>query len=100
MGQVDQVTQRNASAAEELSSTAEEMSSQAESLQQLMAFFAVSEQVAQQAHRFGVHKPSALHAGAVVQAQAQAPARPAKAALPPKTNGSHKAPEGGGFKKF
>jgi len=41
MTQVDQVTQRNASAAEELSSTAEEMSSQAESLQQLMALFRV-----------------------------------------------------------
>lgn len=39
MGQVDQVTQRNAAAAEELSSTAEEMSSQAMVLQQLMAFF-------------------------------------------------------------
>jgi methyl-accepting chemotaxis protein len=42
MGVVDQVTQRNASAAEELSSTAEEMSSQAESLQQLMSFFRVA----------------------------------------------------------
>jgi methyl-accepting chemotaxis protein len=39
---VDQVTQRNASAAEELASTAEEMASQAESLQQLMAFFRVT----------------------------------------------------------
>ena len=41
MSQVDQVTQRNASAAEELSSTAEEMASQAEALQELMAFFRV-----------------------------------------------------------
>jgi methyl-accepting chemotaxis protein len=39
MDAVDQVTQRNASAAEELSSTAEEMSAQAEALQGLMAFF-------------------------------------------------------------
>ncbi|WDT72618.1 MAG: methyl-accepting chemotaxis protein [Candidatus Manganitrophus sp.] len=39
MGQVDQVTQRNAAAAEQLSSTAEEMSSQAMALQQLMAYF-------------------------------------------------------------
>jgi methyl-accepting chemotaxis protein len=39
MAQVDQVTQRNASSAEELSSTAEEMASQAEALTQLMAFF-------------------------------------------------------------
>ena len=36
---VDQVTQRNASAAEELASTAEEMSAQAEALQQMIAFF-------------------------------------------------------------
>jgi methyl-accepting chemotaxis protein len=42
MSQVDQVTQRNASAAEELASTAEEMASQAESLQQLMSFFRVN----------------------------------------------------------
>lgn len=41
MAQVDQVTQRNASSAEELSSTAEELASQAEALQQLMAFFRV-----------------------------------------------------------
>lgn len=43
MGQVDQVTQRNASAAEELSSTAEEMSAQAIALQQLIAFFRFGE---------------------------------------------------------
>lgn len=41
MGQVDQVTQQNASAAEELSGTAEEMAAQAESLQRLMRFFKV-----------------------------------------------------------
>jgi methyl-accepting chemotaxis protein len=43
MAVVDQVTQRNASAAEELSSTAEEMASQAESLQQLVAYFQVAD---------------------------------------------------------
>lgn len=42
MGQVDTVTQRNASSAEELSSTAEELASQSEELQQLMNFFRVS----------------------------------------------------------
>jgi len=42
MAQVDQVTQRNASAAEELSSTAEEMASQSEGLLQLMGFFIVT----------------------------------------------------------
>ncbi len=111
MGTVDQVTQRNASAAEELSSTAEEMSSQAESLQQLMAFFSVSEQVSGQ-HRFHpIHKAPALahgngngngtHAGAV----AQGPARPARAALPKAagangSNGAHTAQGEGGFKRF
>ena len=39
MGQVDQVTQRNASAAEELASTAETLSAQAESMQRAVAFF-------------------------------------------------------------
>lgn len=43
MGQVDQVTQRNASSAEELSSTAEEMSSHAEALAELMSFFSTDE---------------------------------------------------------
>ncbi len=42
MSQVDNVTQRNASSAEELSSTAEELASQSEELQQLMNFFRVS----------------------------------------------------------
>jgi methyl-accepting chemotaxis protein len=41
MIQVDQVTQRNAAAAEELSSTAAEMASQAENLRQLMRVFRV-----------------------------------------------------------
>jgi methyl-accepting chemotaxis protein len=42
MSQVDAVTQRNASSAEELSSTAEELATQSEQLQQLMTFFRVS----------------------------------------------------------
>src|SRR3990172_6891969 len=42
MHQVDEVTRRNASAAEELSATADEMSSQAEALQRLVSFFRVS----------------------------------------------------------
>jgi methyl-accepting chemotaxis protein len=43
MQHVDQVTQRNASASEELASTAEEMSVQAEALQQRVSFFRVEE---------------------------------------------------------
>jgi methyl-accepting chemotaxis protein len=42
MGAVDQVTQRTASASEELSSTAEEMSGQAASLLDVVAFFKIS----------------------------------------------------------
>jgi methyl-accepting chemotaxis protein len=49
MSQVDTVTQRNASSAEELSSTAEELAAQSEQLQQLMTFFQVSGE--QQANR-------------------------------------------------
>lgn len=41
MGQVDQVTQRNASSAEELSSTAEELASQSQALLELMTYFKV-----------------------------------------------------------
>jgi methyl-accepting chemotaxis protein len=43
MSVVDQVTQRNASAAEELSSTAEEVASQADTLQQLVSFFRLAD---------------------------------------------------------
>jgi methyl-accepting chemotaxis protein len=39
MGQVDQVTQRNASGAEELASTAEELATQAQALKQLVSVF-------------------------------------------------------------
>jgi len=42
MGHLNQITQQNASASEELAATAEEMSSQAENLQQLVGFFKVS----------------------------------------------------------
>jgi methyl-accepting chemotaxis protein len=41
MASVDQVTQRNAAAAEELASTAEEMAAQAKTLEHLVAFFRV-----------------------------------------------------------
>ncbi len=43
MGQMEQVTQRNSAASEELASTAEELASQAEALQHLMAFFRLPE---------------------------------------------------------
>ena len=43
MSRVDELTQRNAAAAEELASTSEELASQAEALQDLIAFFRVGE---------------------------------------------------------
>ncbi|HZH78317.1 MAG TPA: methyl-accepting chemotaxis protein [Archangium sp.] len=52
---VDQVTQRNASASEELASTAEELSAQAEALQQLVSFFRVGDEV----HAFRSRPPAA-----------------------------------------
>ena len=92
MGTVDQVTQRNASAAEELSSTAEEMSSQAESLQQLMAFFAVANQAVVTRPHLPQHA-AAPHGPAPLPAAAKVPA--AK-----KANGSSHPAQGGGFQKF
>ena len=102
MGTVDQVTQRNASAAEELSSTAEEMSSQAESLQQLMAFFTLAEEgTAQRPHHPIPHAPAAL-----LHAAPGAAARPATAgktsrSAPHHTNGGTNGANGaGGFTAF
>ncbi len=92
MANVDQVTQRNASAAEELSSTAEQMASQAESLQKLMSHFQVSE-AALAAGR--LHVPQLAKP---VVAAATAPARITRAALPEKGEPPHA--EAGGFRKF
>jgi methyl-accepting chemotaxis protein len=77
MGLVDQVTQRNASAAEELASTAEEMASQAESLQQLVGFFQVA---------------GGADDAAEVGSRGRAPARVIALAPAPRPN----APEGAG----
>ncbi|ABS28016.1 methyl-accepting chemotaxis protein [Anaeromyxobacter sp. Fw109-5] len=70
MGVVDQVTQRNASAAEELSSTAEEMASQAEALQQLTAFFEIA----------GLGTPRPAPAPRASNAKPAPPAEPRRAA--------------------
>ncbi|WP_242392317.1 methyl-accepting chemotaxis protein [Anaeromyxobacter oryzisoli] len=113
MGVVDQVTQRNASAAEELSSTAEELSAQAEALQQLMSFFQVERAaVGPRALHAPVHAPAsapAAHVPALPHPKlphplthpATHPAAPEDAAaLPaPKRNGAV-SQETGGFKKF
>ncbi len=105
MSTVDQVTQRNASAAEELSSTAEEMASQAEALQQLVAFFRLNEHggaarvraVAAGARPGSGYAPHAPHGAAPSPAHANG----APAALPPRTNGAtNGATHGDGFKRF
>ena len=93
MGIVDQVTQRNASAAEELSSTAEEMASQAESLQQIMGFFLVKD------HAGGVRHPTlrvpqAPNGGAPTRLAASA----AATALPER-GGTH-GPGASSFRRF
>jgi methyl-accepting chemotaxis protein len=86
MVQVDQVTQRNASAAEELSSTAEELAAQAESLQQMMTFFRVVEEVR---GVYGLAQPVRALRPAPVQLQAHSPVQGLKAvaqALPPQVS--------------
>jgi methyl-accepting chemotaxis protein len=94
MATVDQVTQRNASAAEELSSTAEEMASQAEGLQHLVAFF--------QLHAAHQAKPGA-HALARQAAAAPPPARPVAGLNPhaprPAVPATAQAADGG-FQRF
>ena len=94
MGQVDKVTQRNASAAEELSSTAEEMSSQAESLNRLMAFFKVSAEDGHQA-RFQTSRPA--HASAAVGPAATAYEAPAPATRAPVKGDGGPGPRPAGF---
>jgi methyl-accepting chemotaxis protein len=97
MGVFDEVTQRNASAAEELSSTAEELSSQAEALQQLMAFFQV-QGMAHQAPRLALAapRPAAPPTHRPVSASPHphlpAPAKPER----PRTEG----PAEPGFRRF
>jgi methyl-accepting chemotaxis protein len=83
MTQVDQVTQRNAAAAEEFASTAEEMATQAESLQQLVAFFRSGENApvrqaaalrpaTESGVRRALPRPAALHPGLVIASRTAA----------------------------
>ena len=101
MGNVDQVTQRNASAAEELASTAEEMNAQAESLQQLMRFFQLGREDAQ----LGAARATSAAASAeprrssAARAPEPLPALPHPAALPSMANGVSAHPDHE-FKRF
>jgi methyl-accepting chemotaxis protein len=105
MGTVDSVTQRNATAAEELSSTAEEMASQAEALQQVISFFTIRDDdgrrrlqvvhAAQQAAQAARAAPPAAPPAPKKVVPAEKPAR----ALPsPSPTPSDMAT--GGYKKF
>lgn len=58
MKQIDQTTQRTASASEELASTSEEMNAQAHSLRQLMAFFQAETGEPERGMRTGRSAPS------------------------------------------
>ncbi len=69
---MDQTTQRNAAAAEELASTAEELNAQAESLQHLMSFFK-SDGMPDASPRLAAIKPGAA---AVVATALHSPATP------------------------
>jgi methyl-accepting chemotaxis protein len=65
MSQLDQLTQSNASASEELAATAEETSGQAEQLNKLMSFFRVNENLlksAERKHFSGKHIQPAVRA--------------------------------------
>ena len=101
MAVVDQVTQRNASAAEELSSTAEEVSSQAETLQQLVAFFELADDAPAKRQARGA-RPSSPRPPArapVTDPHPDAPlARPAVHRLHAPTNGA--AHKKGAFRPF
>ncbi len=57
MGQLNQITQQNASASEELAATAEEMSGQAGQLQDLMAFFTVQTSASPVTRKTTANKP-------------------------------------------
>ncbi len=81
---VEQVTQRNASAAEELSSTAEEVAAQADALQKLVAFFSVRDE------------PSDARAAPPLAA-ASAPSPRRLAAAPPVPPPAH---ANGSFRRF
>ena len=74
MSQVDQVTQRNASASEELASTAEEMASQAEALTQLMSFFNLGDESERRIGARQATTSTAFNATAVQQVTAHAAA--------------------------
>ena len=68
MARVDQVTQTNASSAEELSSTSEQLSAQAAALKQVMEFFSVGND---EAYRVGAEAATSLGAAAATESDGE-----------------------------
>ncbi len=91
MSQVDSVTQRNASSAEELSSTAEELAAQSEQLQQLMTFFHIADDKSADREAEKRHREMFPHLKTVKMGLGEL--KPAKSASKP-------AVEEPGFKRF
>ncbi|HEX8989550.1 MAG TPA: methyl-accepting chemotaxis protein [Rhodocyclaceae bacterium] len=85
MGQLNQITQQNASSSEELAATAEEMSGQADTLRQLMAFFRLE---AGEAAFIAPMRPAAA------KTKAAAPARPSAAVAPSRKGNGAADPTG------
>ena len=102
MAQVDQVTQRNASSAEELSSTAEEMAAQSESLAQLMSFFKTGgeDRGFSFLHQRGTQASSLQHSTQQHPAKTTALARAATAAAGAAGSKSNVSEDEHGFARF
>ena len=66
MNQMNQITQQNASASEELAATAEEMSNQAQQLQQLVAFFKLTDSLPAGIKRAQTQNASSKHSSETV----------------------------------
>jgi methyl-accepting chemotaxis protein len=91
MARVDEVTQRNASAAEELASTAEEMAAQAEGLEQLVAFFHVGTEAPQRRVRAAQATRAPFVASTVIEPASR---------KTPRSNGSSAVAGEAGFGPF
>jgi methyl-accepting chemotaxis protein len=107
MNQLEQVTQQNASSAEELASTAEELSSQAESLEKAVAFFHVDDYSTRGEIKREKKKTVVTnHAPAARGAVKESPAVESKVAVAESSNGEGHALESAepvnlkNFKKF
>jgi methyl-accepting chemotaxis protein len=105
MSQVDQVTQRNASGAEELSGTAEEMSSQAETLQEVVSFFRIDGRNETSRTRAAARYTPAPHVAKVESRPMKAPVHAGAGVGHKDSKGNGEAPAGARsgeheFKKF